>query len=569
MSTQRNAAAMSIGFLALAAGILIVLNVLAYHFGLGRIDTTKNRLWSLSDGSQRLVGRLEDQMDITAYFTEDLPPPFNSTSQYVRDLLGEYEAASNGNVRVRFVNPDDDEKREEAEADGIQRVQHQVIENDAVSVREGYRGLVIKYLGESQPIPVIQDVSGLEYTITTKIREMADEPRPLGVISGHEGPTPSEGLARLASAMPSYTLREVDANQPIDQELAAVLLVSPTTALSEPELRNIDQYVMHGGSLGVFSASLDLNLGNPQEPGAGPSATGVDSGINQLLNAWGVESREDLAFDWICSRAPMAGPFGMQVAVPYPAVPIINLTDDQQEHPVFFRIPTAAIAFSSTLALRDAPEGVNVTTLAKTSENSWRQGADTAIDLAPRHPREWPQTADSGPFPLMMAISGTLPSAFPTSAGGEAENALAESEGDPRVLVSGAASFLRDEFIPESRPGQEVDLSAALALALNSIDWLAADTELVAIRAKNVEDPALEIPAAVQEAEDTARAAAEEQNEEGVEDALEERKEAVKAWDRRKAIYKWGNILGIPMLFALFGVVRWRMRTARRASMKL
>ena len=185
MATQKrpNLAASSVSILVLVAGALIALNVIAGYTNVGRIDLTANRLWSLSDGSRDLVSDLGDRMEITAYFTENLPPPFNSTEQYVRDILDEYSAASGGKVVVRFVNPDEDEEREAAEADGIQRVAHQKIENDAVSVVEGYRGLVIRYLGETKTIPVIQDPTGLEYTITMAIKELVGEKTTVGILS--------------------------------------------------------------------------------------------------------------------------------------------------------------------------------------------------------------------------------------------------------------------------------------------------------------------------------------------------------------------------------------------------
>ncbi len=191
---RKNMATNSLLILALTVGGLLLANFIVNYASFGRIDLTDNRVWSLSDGSKDLVAGLTERMEITAYFTENLPPPFNSTEQYVRDLLEEYEAAAGGNLVVRFVNPEEDEDREAAEEDGVQRVAHQVIENDAVSVREGYRGLVIKYLGESKTIPVIQDPTGLEYTITMAIKELAEEPRAIGVVTGHEGPTLEEGL---------------------------------------------------------------------------------------------------------------------------------------------------------------------------------------------------------------------------------------------------------------------------------------------------------------------------------------------------------------------------------------
>src|SRR5688572_18474750 len=188
----------SLTFVLVAALVLVLANVAGYFFlgGVGRFDFTRNRLYSLSDGSKNLVGHLQDDMEITAYFTSDLPPPFNETERYVRDMLAEYEASSGGRLHVRFVDPDEDEEKEAAQADGIQEVPHQVIENDSVQVMNGYRGIVIRYLGEKKTLPVIQDTRGLEYEITSAIQQLVRDPLPIGVITGHDGPTPTKGIDR-------------------------------------------------------------------------------------------------------------------------------------------------------------------------------------------------------------------------------------------------------------------------------------------------------------------------------------------------------------------------------------
>ena len=119
MNKRTKAASESLAFLGIVAASLVLLNILGVFF-FGRIDATKNNLFSLSDGSKRVVESLKDNLEVTAYFTADLPPPFNATERYVRDVLDEYAAASKGKVKVTFVNPDSDESRQAAETDGVQ-----------------------------------------------------------------------------------------------------------------------------------------------------------------------------------------------------------------------------------------------------------------------------------------------------------------------------------------------------------------------------------------------------------------------------------------------------------------
>lgn len=579
ISQRTKLAGESLGFFAVTAGVLALLNILGF-FWFARADITEKRLFSLSDGSQRLAGNLHDKMEIVAYFTSDLPPPFNATERYVRDILTEYEAASHGNIRVRFVNPDTDEKRQQAERDGVNKVSHQVIENDSFNVVEGYRGIAFKYLGESRAIPVVQDTSGLEYSITMIMKQLANDRTPIGVLSGHGGPTLEKGLSGLREALPTYDVREINAAQPITREIKALLIVSPETEIPEPELRNINAFVMAGGSLGVFGGTTKID---PE--GQEMSAVQVNTGVNRLIDNWGWRLGDNLVADAQCGRAPMQTMLGIPMLVPYPPVPIVTFDEGQREHPALFRLDQAILPFTSSLGQTQhgqADRLVKRTVLARSSEQSWLLTGDS-ISVRPRSPREWDQSGRRGPFVLAAALSGQLPTAFPAAAQSTPGQPEPPADNTParvpatvnhgkgvRVLIVGTASFMRDEFLPRADPrtGQR-DLTSALAFALNAIDWLAADEDLIAIRAKNVEDPALEVPAAVKQADADAHAAAQAGDREEVKRAIERNKAATEAWETKKLYYKVANVAGMPILLLVFGLVRWRMRVARKANVKL
>lgn len=543
----------SIGFLAIVAGILVALNILGLFFFF-RVDTTENRAFSLSEGSRRVVRTLEDDLTVTAYFTQDLPAPFNATERYVRDILDEYEAASNGHVHVRVIHPDDDEEREAAEQAGVRLMQHQRLESDRVSVVEGYRGLVFEYLGDRQVIAALpQDTAGLEYAITTAIKQLTGDDLEIGVVSGHESPTPTKGLATLQRMLPTYTIREVDAASAIDSDLRAILVVDPQTALTEAELRNIDTFVMGGGSLGVFGGTMKVATDAAPDITAEPTG----SGINQLLEPWGVRMEEDIVADARCGQVPYRTPMGFAIPVPYPPQPAIAFTDEQKQHPALFRLSGTQLFFASSLSTTDA-FGDN-TILMRSSDESWSMSGDD-VNLRIRQPREWQMSGPPGPFTLGVALEGQLPSAF-------AEGTRSEDE--VRVLIVGTSTMLRDEFLPPPDRVEEAELAGAMAFALNAIDWLAQDSDLIAVRAKTIEEPPIDAPRSLTEAEADVRSAAEEGDMEEAEEALQRRTAALSSWESRKQAYRWGNTLLIPLAFALFGVIRWQMRQRRRANMKL
>lgn len=565
---KRNAARESIAFLALVAAVLVVANVLG-SYAFARVDLTRNQLFSLSDGSKRVARSLKDQMEIVAYFTEDLPPPFNATERYVRDLLTEYASASNGKIKVTVVHPESDEEIEAAEADGVQRVAHQVVENDSVSVREGYRGVALKYLGERKTLGVIEDTSGLEYRLTQSMKELLGDKTRIGLVSGHGSPTLDQGLGSLRSALPTFDIQEVNLETAVPEDLQALLIVEPSEAFTEEELRQVDAFVMRGGALGVFASGAKVDLQGVM----GPTASDVDTGLNRLLEKWGVALREGIVGDWQCRRAPMRGAFGIPVAVPYPPVPVVAFPEAQREHPVLFRLSTVAMPFASPLRITSSwPKKGNAAqgsvVLARSSENSWVIDAAGA-SLAPKDPREWQVSGKTGPFPLAVARRGELPSAFAGAPMSDSTSEAAALSGPvkarTRLLVVGSGLMLRDELLPEARNAQgQQAASNALALVLNGIDWLTQDSDLIAVRAKTIEDPALEVPVAVEQAESAARAAQESGDNKKVAQELEKRAAALKAWEAKKAGYRWLNTLGVPVLFLLFGLWRWQSRKAVR-----
>lgn len=613
MQQQRiRAATESLGFLAILTGVFVLLNVISIWVN-DRLDCTGNERFSLSDGSKDLASELTDNLVITGYFTPDLPPPYNAVERDVRDILAEYQDAAGGRIEVRFVSPETKTERDEAEEAGIQKLQHPDIREDSFSVKEGYRGLVLTYLDRREVIGAVGgqngDTAGLEYELTMKIKRLVGERTRVAVLSGHEGPTLAQGLSRIQQCMPMYEFVEAAANADLkwddpendaddDTAFKAILVVEPHTPLATEELQHINRFVMEGGSLGVFGGGVKVNLENQFSASVQPN----DTQVNQLLRPWGLVAQPSIVLDTQCRVFMAQTESGMPVNLPWPPLPMVNFDDAQQEHPVTFRLNGAMIPFTGSLdPVSDPPEGVEVTVLASSSEQSWLESGADGVPLQPQAPRRcgddgscsapfacvrgvctWGPSDETGPFPLMAAIEGELPSAF--AGGGPSEEGQVEAPdkavSSVRVFVAGSGFLVRDEALGRGGEG-ECNLGGNNFI-FNAIDWLAQDSDLIAVRAKNVEDAPIQVPQNIVAAEEEARTALAEaeaaQQEQIVntltgmqedatmaaetiddatkraEDALEERTAALEAWDTKKAWYRFGNMLGVPVLFALFGI---------------
>jgi ABC-2 type transport system permease protein len=577
-------AAESFGFLAIVAAVLVLLNAVGYMGIFSRLDLTPNKIFSLSQGSKRLVSSLEDDLQVTVYYTAGLPPPWNAHERYVRDMLREYVAAGNGRVKLRWVDPDEESEKTAAREAGVQEQVLGAQDTTSLSVRQGFAGIVLEYPGprESQqtlnfPGPTTE---GLEYELSSRIQRLTRDALPVGVVTGHGSPTLAEGLTSLRSALSNYELREVNAGEEIDRELRALLIVDPKEPFTAAELQRINQFVMRGGSLGVFGGAVNLEM----QGMAGPSATLVDTQLDDLLGPWGVELGQGIVADAQAVRIPMRTPFGLPAFVPFPPIPRIVFDEAAQEHPVTFRIPYAPFFFSAPIRTTARFRELNGVVLGRSSEDaSWLLRGST-IPLQPRDPREWASTMtdERGPHAVLVALEGRLPSAFAgagamsnTEGDAPAVEAPAQAQAPVRVLVSGSGVMIRDELLPRGQDGAQ-QLTEGLILALNGVDWLAQDADLIAVRAKSIEEPPIDVPETIEAAEREVQAeqqaaveqGAEEEGAEASTEARERLQAANEAWDRKKVYYQVGLSLGLPLLVALAGVLRWWRRSTKRANLQ-
>jgi ABC-2 type transport system permease protein len=158
--------------------VVVVLVNLAASTLFFRIDLTKNRLYSLSPASKKVVSTLSEPLTIKVFFTSHLPAPYNNIERYLHDLLQEYSIAGNHYFNYQFYNISDEgneearQNRELAASYGISPVQIQNIEQDQVKFQMAHMGMALIHGDLVETLPAILSTEGLEYKITSTIRKM-------------------------------------------------------------------------------------------------------------------------------------------------------------------------------------------------------------------------------------------------------------------------------------------------------------------------------------------------------------------------------------------------------------
>jgi len=95
--------------LVVLAVLFVALTMLSHTLFRGtRLDLTEDNLYTLSDGSYNLVGSIDEPINLYFFLSEELSrelPGLRAYAGRVRELLEEYAMASDGKIRLNFIDP--------------------------------------------------------------------------------------------------------------------------------------------------------------------------------------------------------------------------------------------------------------------------------------------------------------------------------------------------------------------------------------------------------------------------------------------------------------------------------
>ncbi len=131
---------------------LILLNVWTYPIHAMRLDLTSDRIYSLSPATKKILGELQEPLLIRGYFSEKTHPLLAPLVPQIEDLLREYEIASNGKIKLEFVDPTTDPNiaAEAEKVYGIRPTPFQVEGRYEAAVINAYFDILIQYGDQSE-----------------------------------------------------------------------------------------------------------------------------------------------------------------------------------------------------------------------------------------------------------------------------------------------------------------------------------------------------------------------------------------------------------------------------------
>ena len=482
------------GTLIVLAAVFLALVVLSGLLLRGvRLDLTQNRLYTLSEGTQRIVQRLEEPVNLYFFFSESAArdlPPIRTYATRVRELLEEVAARSGGKVRLEVIDPlPFSEAEDRATGYGLQ----------AVPVGAAGDTLFFGLAGTNATdgqmvIPFFQPdkEAFLEYDIAKLIHALSSDRRPaVGLLSSlNMGPGFDPATGRVGEGWvidgelrQMFDLRRLGRDvDRIADDIDALVLVHPKN-LPEDTLYAIDQFVLRGGRLLVFvdpHSELDPGESGPE---ADPMFAARSSDLPRLFRAWGVQ--------YDPNKAVLDARNALQVQPSADRPPVRHLgflglgrPNLNQQDVVSGDLDSINLAIAGHFNLADDAQ-VRLEPLIQSSP------ASMAVDVARLRFLPDPEALFDGFEPsgvsyvLAARLSGTLKTAFPERSG---EGHLAESREPANIILVGDADMLADRLWVQVQNffGQRIFNPFANNgdFVINAVDNLVGSNDLIAVRTR-------------------------------------------------------------------------------------
>jgi ABC-type uncharacterized transport system involved in gliding motility auxiliary subunit len=498
-----------------------------------KVDITEQKLYTLSDGTKSILGKLQQPLRMKLYYAETaaLKGPdqirfYNNYYRFVRTLLEEYTLASGGMVELEVIDPrpfTDDEA--DALRYGLQKF--------TITQEESFFfGLVLQtQFGVEKSIPFFSPdrENFIEYDISSLIdTAVTRQKRKIGVLSSLEvmGDSPYMAYMKQQQRQPVATEWGIVAQlkQKFDVEAVAadveeiagvdILLVIHPKSLPEKTLFAIDQFVLKGGRAIVCIdpyAVADKSGQAAMQSGQMPV---MSSNLDPLLGKWGLEMASNtFAGDRLLAQIGAMGPNQRPEKMLWvmnlsgqcfnrEAVATANLNDVRMVYPGALRQVFDAAGEEEG---DDQSDKTEYRPLIMTTEqgNTWSVGS--VFELMQPNPSAVMKKFSDGSEPVVMGylVKGRFESAFPNGIEIEDPAEVGEDQQPTEPVIRKVtglteaaeecvvAVFADVDFISDI-PGiafqasffGKVAINDNPALLMNMLEDLSGSSDLISIRSR-------------------------------------------------------------------------------------
>lgn len=395
-----NTLLMSLAFI----GILVVVNYLANNYS-KRWDLTEDQRNTLAPESKEVLDSIQGSVVAEAYYSA------GTYSENARELLELFKSNSNGRFDYEFIDPN---------TNPIKAQEANVTSDRTIVLKMDGRQEQVTYASEEEITSALLKLANPGDRVVYFLTGHGEYPIDTSVENNYS--QVSQGLAAK-----NYTVNQLNllANPNIPEDALALIIAGPAKPLSQQEIDAIKGYLGQGGSLVYLAEPTPLTEFTPEEDLLG----------SYLADDWGITLEDNLIIDLSSNQ------------------PLIAVSNRFGTSPITTKMNTLAVLMPSARGILlpdEDPEGLVLTELAITAENSWGETDFESVN-------NQQVQADEGEDkvgPLTLAAS--------------AEN----TETGARVVVIGDSDFAAFGAFRQYGNGE---------FLLNSIDWAAHQDSLISL----------------------------------------------------------------------------------------
>lgn len=410
-----------------------------------QIDLTKNKYFSLSDQSRKVVKNLKKDLEIVVFYPD---------SQAFLPIVDRYNSAGGSKLKWTFVDARKDPLAANKYGENIKN------------------GTIVLKCGQKTKRMTIDDLSAnYENALTNAIIEVSrDKSLKVYIVTGHgelateqaqqprmrRGPSAEEQEPTLATFKKKLNeqgvqtdLLNLSQKSFVPEDAAAVILAGPQVDLLPSEIESLKKYLDVEGKLFI---SLDV-------PHTAMGMASAMPNLKALLKKYGVEVQDKVILDLVGNQLTGS-----------PIHPMITWLNPEQVITSEFSQRMMNLFLGQArpvLSLNDPSTGYKVTELLKTSPESW------AEDLTVLSSGKTTPPAQRTPQSVGVAVTLAPPPAQP------GQPAPPEPKSGMRMVVFGTSDLVGDQYQQTNQ--------VAVALMKGSINWLTQQEDLIAIPPRQLE----------------------------------------------------------------------------------
>ena len=555
------------------------------------ITNTDGLEYKLTTAIQKLNNKisafisLEDSVQVRLYMSSSLKQvaPFMQLNELpqlperIKRIVNDLGKTMYGKLSYSFNDPASSQEMDElVQKYSLMQLKWPDLKNGQISAGSGIIGLVMEHGDNTAVLPILNvyrvPLFGTQYKLAggEELEEMISESlesligvnEDMGYLADHgtlqrfamPGGPAQEAISTFTGLISkTYKLKDVElADKGVPEGLGSLVIAGPTEPFSDYELFQIDQALMRGTNLAIFVDSfkeIQAQQSNPyqQQP---PQYVPLNSGLEKLLEHYGVRIKKSYVLDENSykQRLPQQYGGGEQNIYYAPIIESASINHDIDYMKNIKGLITLKISPLEIDQQRIDDNNIRADLLFSSSNKSWEMRDN--INFNPMYMK--PPAADDkkSSFPLAYVLEGAFPSYF---AGKPIPEKPAEDTPDEEKAPAGTDLSQitgTGEFLATSRGAKIFLIASPEMLKNNLID--AAGMGPNAMFVMNILD-------VLNDRQDIAQMRSKVLSFNPLDDTAASTKTFIKAF----------NVVGLPIIVIIFGLLMWMKRHMRRKHIEL